>query len=85
MAHDPNFMDLTSHFLNGLITKASYVSALAAGYDARPDSSAIRCILCKTTVPNECIVATTAIGAATNRLPPVFAVVPTKSYTPNGP
>lgn len=39
------FLDLTSRFFNGRISRENYVEALAASYDAKPDSPGIRCIL----------------------------------------
>lgn len=42
---DPAFLDLTSRFFNGILSQQRYVDALSGGYDARPDSAGIRCIL----------------------------------------
>lgn len=39
------FLDLTSRYFNGRITRENYVEALAANYNARPDSPGIRCVL----------------------------------------
>jgi hypothetical protein len=42
---DDYFMDLTSRFYYGKISEQSYLSALEGFYDARPDSTGVRCIL----------------------------------------
>jgi hypothetical protein len=42
---DPAFLDLTSRFYNGIISRASYVDALSGSYNARSDSPGIACIL----------------------------------------
>jgi len=39
------FLDLTSRYFNGRISRQNYVDALAAYYNASPDSPGIRCIL----------------------------------------
>ena len=39
------FLDLTSRFFNGRISRENYVDALTGSYDAKPDSPGIRCIL----------------------------------------
>lgn len=39
------FLDLTSRFFNGQISRDNYVDALTGSYDAKPDSPGIRCIL----------------------------------------
>lgn len=42
---DPAFLDLTSRFFNGIISRQSYIDALSGGYAARSDSPGIGCIL----------------------------------------
>jgi hypothetical protein len=45
MTTDPYFMDVTSRFYNGQISKENYIGALEGSYAARPDSNGIQCIL----------------------------------------
>jgi hypothetical protein len=42
---DAYFMDVTSRFYNGQISRENYIGALEGSYAARPDSTGIQCIL----------------------------------------
>ncbi len=42
---DAAFLDLTSRYFNGRISRENYVQALSTYYNTRPDSPGIRCIL----------------------------------------
>ncbi|WP_153145450.1 hypothetical protein [Dechloromonas sp. H13] len=39
------FLDLTSRYFNGRISRENYVEALSTSYNTRPDSPGIRCVL----------------------------------------
>ncbi|MBL0353854.1 MAG: hypothetical protein WAS49_05455 [Candidatus Dechloromonas phosphoritropha] len=42
---DPYFLDLTSRYFNGLVSRQNFVEGLESFYNAPPDSPSIRCIL----------------------------------------
>lgn len=41
----PYFLDLTSRFYNGEISRSAFVENLQGAYDAQPDSPGVRCLL----------------------------------------
>ena len=44
-ATDAYFLDLTSRYFNGRISRENYVDTLSTNYNTSPDSPGIRCIL----------------------------------------
>lgn len=48
---DPYFLDVTSRFYNGKISRESFIGALEGSYGARPDSTGIQCLLAQMSQP----------------------------------